>query len=109
MRAFDKDDLISRLEGSHDLYVEFLRVPALSAGLYRLRAGSIDPQTPHNEDEVYVVLEGRGSIRVGEEERSVGPGSVVFVDAGVEHRFHTIEEAITVVVLFAPAETPAES
>lgn len=42
------------------LYLEFLRVPAMSAGLYELETGASDPQTPHAEDEIYYVIAGRG-------------------------------------------------
>jgi mannose-6-phosphate isomerase-like protein (cupin superfamily) len=80
-------------------------VPALSAGLYRLPAGAADPQKPHADDEVYYVVSGRASLRVGTEDRAVGPGTVVFVRAGVEHRFHAITEDLTALVFFAPAES----
>ena len=85
-------------------YTEFLRVPAMSAGVYVLPAGANDPQQPHTEDELYIVLRGRARIRVGEEDAAVGPGDAVFVAAGVVHRFHSIEEDLSVLVLFAPAE-----
>ncbi|MCI0455514.1 MAG: cupin domain-containing protein [Gemmataceae bacterium] len=91
-------------ERSGRLYREFLRVPALSAGLYELRAGADDPQKPHTEDEVYLVLRGRAVIRSGSEERAVGPGMVIFVSAGEEHRFHSIMEDLALLVVFAPAE-----
>ena len=79
-------------------------MPSLSMGVYRLPAGSVDPQSPHTEDEVYYVVGGRAQIRVGDEERSVGPGSIVYVAASVPHRFHTIEDELIVLVFFAPAE-----
>lgn len=88
-----------------DRYHEFLRVPALSAGLYVLAAGATDPQRPHREDEIYYVTSGRGLIRVGTEDRPVERGSVVYVPPGVEHRFHSIAEELRVLVVFAPAET----
>jgi mannose-6-phosphate isomerase-like protein (cupin superfamily) len=69
-----------------------------------LPAGARDPQEPHTEDEVYHVVGGKGRIRVGEEDRTVEAGTVVFVEAGVDHRFHSIEEDLTVLVFFAPAE-----
>jgi mannose-6-phosphate isomerase-like protein (cupin superfamily) len=90
-------------------YEEFIRVPSLSVGLYELPAGGTDPQSPHGEDEVYHVVSGRATIRVGDEDRPVGPGSVVFVAAGVSHRFHSIEEDLSVLVFFAPAEGSAGS
>jgi mannose-6-phosphate isomerase-like protein (cupin superfamily) len=86
-------------------YHEFLRVPALSAGLYVLGAGDADPQRPHREDEIYYVTSGRGMIRVGSEDRPVQSGSIVYVPPRVEHRFHSITEELRVLVVFAPAET----
>ena len=86
-------------------YVEFLRVPALSAGLYVLAAGDTDPQRPHREDEIYYVTSGRGVIRVGTEDRPVEPGTVVYVPPRVDHRFHSITEELRVQVVFAPAES----
>jgi mannose-6-phosphate isomerase-like protein (cupin superfamily) len=105
MDAFD----IARLRSGHDFssgepYLEFIREVSLSVGLYVLPAGSPDAQRPHTEDEVYHVVHGRARIRVGEEDRAVATGTVVFVGAGVEHRFHSIEEDLTVLVFFAPAE-----
>jgi len=91
-------------EQSGNLYSEFLRVPTMSAGIYQIAAGGSDPQQPHTEDEVYYVAEGQATIQVGDEHAPVAPGSVVFVAANVEHRFHSITEDLTVLVFFAPAE-----
>jgi mannose-6-phosphate isomerase-like protein (cupin superfamily) len=105
MDAFAIDDLITQNQVSSQPYLEFLRVPALSAGLYRLPAGSVDPQQPHHEDEVYYVVQGRATIRVQDEDRPVTAGSIVYVPAHVPHRFHGITEELVVLVFFAPAET----
>ena len=104
MHAFTLPDLIAAREQSGELYHEFLRVPAMSAGMYQLAAGSIDPQEPHTEDELYYVVQGRAQIQVGNEDTAVEVGSLVFVAAHVEHRFHTISEDLTILVFFAPAE-----
>jgi mannose-6-phosphate isomerase-like protein (cupin superfamily) len=85
-------------------YLEFHRVPDLSAGLYVLDAGGVDRQQPHTEDELYCVIRGRGRVTVGHEVRDVGPGSVIFVAATVPHRFHDIAERLEIVVVFGPAE-----
>ena len=87
------------------LYREFLRVPALSAGVYVLAAGATDPQKPHKEDEVYYVVRGRARMRIGEEEQFVKAGSVIFVAAETEHRFIDVSEELEVLVFFAPAES----
>jgi len=104
MDAFELTQLIAERERSGQPYLEFLRVDSLSAGLYVLPAGGVDRQQPHTEDEVYYVASGRGAIAVAGESRSVAAGSVVFVKAGVEHRFHSIEEELVILVFFAPAE-----
>ncbi len=103
MQAYDLDELLAAHAEAGALYHEFLREPSLSTGLYILRAGTRDPQQPHTEDEVYYIISGSGQITVAEEERAVRGGSVVFVATGVEHRFHTITEDLTILVLFAPA------
>jgi mannose-6-phosphate isomerase-like protein (cupin superfamily) len=99
--AFEIDELIERQASGESRYLEFLRVPDLNAGLYVLPAGADDTQQPHDEDEVYYVLDGRASIVVAEETRPVAPGSVVYVAAGVDHRFIEIEEELRVLVFFA--------
>ena len=86
-------------------YLEFLRVPALSAGVYSLPAEGKDSQTPHKEDELYYVVRGRARMRVASEEHDVSEGSIIFVAAGVPHYFHEIKEELVVLVFFAPAET----
>jgi mannose-6-phosphate isomerase-like protein (cupin superfamily) len=91
-------------------YLEFLRVSALSAGIYVLPAGSTDQQQPHSEDEIYYVVRGRSRMRLrnadgSEEDFSVSPEQTIFIPARQEHRFHTIEEDLTLLVVFAPAET----
>ncbi len=87
------------------LYHEFLRVDSLSAGLYVLHAGEPDPQTPHQEDELYVVLAGSASFTAADETILVGPGTTIFVPAHQAHGFHDVTERLEVVVVFAPPES----
>ena len=101
MQAYELAEF-SGPEGSE--YREIVRVPAHSTWLYLLPAGGTDPQGPHTEDEVYYVLAGRAQIQVGDEHRPVQAGTMVYVAAGVEHRFHTITENLQILVFFAPAE-----
>jgi mannose-6-phosphate isomerase-like protein (cupin superfamily) len=96
--------LLDEQAASGRLYHEFIRTHDLSAGLYVLPAGGIDPQEPHTEDELYHVVAGRGRISVGAEDRPVEAGSLVFVAADVPHRFHDIEEQLVILVVFGPAE-----
>lgn len=85
-------------------YLEFLRRASMSAGLYTLGVGATNGQSPHTEDEVYVVLSGRASFTSGGETIDVSTGDTIFVPAREEHRFHDITEELMVVVVFAPAE-----
>ena len=103
MDAFETDELVAAQHrpGEHT-YVDFLRKEMLSLGMSVWPAGGEDTQQPHTEDEVYVVMAGRGTIRVADEDRAVKPGSVVYVGAGVEHRFHSVDEDLHVLVFWAP-------
>ena len=104
MDAFELTQLVSQRKESNKPYLEFLKVPDLSMGLYVLPAGGTDPQSPHTEDEVYYVVSGKAKIQVADEDRDVQAGSIVYVAKNVEHRFHSIEEELKVIVFFAPAE-----
>ena len=84
-------------------YVEHLRRPDLSVGTYSLRAGAVDDQSPHTEDEVYVVTSGRARFTSGGQTVAVGPGTTLFVPAHEEHRFHDITEDLALIVFFGPA------
>src|SRR5574340_1729561 len=107
MQAYNLVDVMNQQnQAGHD-YLEFLRVPSLNAGLYVLPAGAVDTQEPHTEDQIYYVISGRASIRVDQESRPVETGSLIFVKANVEHRFHSITEELRVLVIFAPAEYTA--
>ena len=100
-QVFDLDEVTEKLKGEAVEYLEFLNVPALNCGIYHLSAGSTDMQAPHDEDEVYVVLKGKARMRLNNEERSVGPGSLLYVGASTEHSFSEIEEDMTLLVFFA--------
>ena len=104
MQAWESREIDAARAAQQRLYLEFLRVADLSSGLYVLEAGATDPQAPHAEDELYVVVAGRGSITVADETRQVAAGSIVFVGATLPHRFHDITERLDIVVAFGPAE-----
>jgi mannose-6-phosphate isomerase-like protein (cupin superfamily) len=104
MLAYELTQLIQQQKDSNKLYFEFLKIPDLSMGLYVLPAGGTDTRSPHTEDEVYYVVSGRAKIKVADEDRAVQTGSIIYVAKNVEHRFHSIEEELTLLVFFAPAE-----
>ena len=90
---------LARLPGSKgERYVELFRHGSLAAELYAPRGS--DPQSPHTRDEVYVVVEGRGSFRNGGDRHPFERGDVLFVAAGVEHRFEEFTDDLAVWVFF---------
>ena len=104
MKAWELDHVKGIRAAAGRPYHEFLSVPDLSAGLYVLEVGAPDLQQPHTEDELYVVMEGRARVTVGQEVREVSAGSLIFVAATEPHHFHDIVERLVLVVAFGPAE-----
>lgn len=98
---FEIDELCDQREQSGRTYLPFFRNTDLNTGIYHLQAGARDGQSPHPEDEVYHVLSGKAMLMAGEEDQEVSAGSVIFVAKGIAHRFHDIEEDLTVLVFFA--------
>jgi quercetin dioxygenase-like cupin family protein len=98
------EDAVRQASAGAARYLELIRASSLSAGVYVLPVGSEDHQQPHTEDELYYVARGRGRFRRSGAERSVRPGDLLFVPAGAEHRFVSVEEELVLVVFFAPPE-----
>lgn len=98
--AFSLRELIEQRRESGRAFIEFLRVPGLSMEVFELGAGALDTQLPHPDPEVYYVINGRATFRVNGETVPVMAGSVVYVHAGIEHRFRDITEDLTVLVVF---------
>ena len=90
---------IAQLPGPKgERFVELFRHGSLSVELYAPRG--VDPQTPHTRDEVYTVIQGSGWFRNGSDRHRFGPGDVLFVPAGVVHRFEEFTDDMMVWVFF---------
>lgn len=76
--------------------------PGLEIGVYVLVAPEPDRQQPHDEDEVYVVLEGSGVLEVEDAATPLSEGMALFVPAGAEHRFTAYENLALLVVFNGP-------
>lgn len=105
MDNFTIDAEAQRTRASGERFHEFLRVDSMSASMYILPGGEADTQSPHAEDEVYLVVRGQGHVQVGDEHANVGPGSLVYVPRNVEHRFYDFPDDLELLVIFAPAYT----
>ena len=100
---FDVHEAKRRLEAANGGYEIVHESPGLEVGVYVLVAPEPDRQQPHEDDEVYVGLEGHGVLEVGGESVAIGPGEAIFVEAGVEHRFTAYESLSVLVVFTRPA------
>jgi len=96
---FDVAEVQRRLAAADGGYEIVHRSPGLEIGVYVLVEPEPDRQSPHDDDEVYVVLEGRGVLAVEDEQIPVEEGKAVFVPAGAEHRFAGYE-GLSVLVIF---------
>jgi mannose-6-phosphate isomerase-like protein (cupin superfamily) len=105
MQIIERAGAFTRPGGGEQVHwAEQFRVPDLSVGTYSIAAGGLDGQSPHTEDEIYVVTAGRATIEAGGDRATVGPGAVIYVPAGEVHRFTDVTEDLALLVLFAPAE-----
>jgi len=98
--AFGVDDAKRRLQAAGGGYGVAQPSPGLEIGVYVLVAPEPDRQQPHEDDEVYVVLEGNGSLEVEDASHPLTEGQAIFVPAGADHRF-TAYEQLAVLVVFA--------
>jgi mannose-6-phosphate isomerase-like protein (cupin superfamily) len=100
-------DAQRRLEKGSGGYEIVHESPGLEIGVYVLVAPEPDRQQPHDRDEVYVVLHGRGTLQVGDDSVELGEGEAAFVPAGVDHRFSGYEGLSVLVIFAGDAPEPA--
>jgi mannose-6-phosphate isomerase-like protein (cupin superfamily) len=92
-------EAMGRLPGpGGERFAEVLEHGSMEVEIYAPRG--TDPQTPHTRDELYVVVSGSGTFVNGPERHTFGPGDVLFVPAGAEHRFEDFTDDLTVWVVF---------
>lgn len=83
------------------LFEKVMEHGTMSVEIYR--PVNTDLQTPHKQDELYVVIKGNGEFLNGGERASFSPGDVLFVQAGVEHRFENFsDDFLTWVIFYGP-------
>jgi mannose-6-phosphate isomerase-like protein (cupin superfamily) len=89
---------LSKLENEEQPFLKLFEHGTLEIEIYK--PDKVDHQTPHTRDEVYVIATGTGTFINGDNRHSVEPGEVLFVPAGVEHRFVDFTEDFSTWVLF---------
>jgi mannose-6-phosphate isomerase-like protein (cupin superfamily) len=102
MGSFDTRDAVERLRAAGGGYEIVHESPGLELGVYVLVAPEPDRQQPHSDDEVYVVLEGSGTLEIEGEPVDLREGQAVFVPAGADHRFVGYEQLAVLVVFERP-------
>ena len=100
--AFDIDEVKERLRAGSGGYEVVHESPGIEVGVYVLVAPEPDRQQPHVDDELYIVLEGTGTLDVEGTEVQLREGHAVFVPAGADHRFSGYEQ-LSVLVIFERA------
>ena len=108
--SFETKELLKEMAERDQRWHAFLGRPTLRCGIYRLEAGSVDGQSPHAEDEVYYVLSGSAQFTADGETVAVTEGTILYVAAHREHRFHDIEEDLDILVFFSnvPVAKPGD-
>lgn len=97
-------EALARLPGAAgERYATVLEFGALAVEIYAPRG--TDPQTPHTRDEVYVVMAGTGWFVRGSERHRFAPGDVLYVPAGVPHRFQQFTDDLTVWAILCPPQS----
>lgn len=99
--VFDTNEYLKKITKGKSYFYTFLNKENIAAGILRLGPGEEDTQTPHDSDEVYYVVKGKGFLSVGRDDIEVYPGASCFVEKNQEHHFHGNEEELVVVYFFS--------
>lgn len=92
-------EVLAKIPGPNgERYAEGMTRGSLRLLVYAPRG--IDPQAPHGQDEVYIVVKGTGTFFDGKQRVSFSPNDVLFVPAGAEHRFENFSDDFVAWVVF---------
>ena len=92
------DAIRSHIPDGDKRYFYPIRHGTMRVGIYAPRGS--DPQQPHTQDELYIVQTGTGIFVKGDERRPFKPGDVIFVEAGITHRFEDFSDDFETWVVF---------
>ena len=92
---------LEKLKASQGIFLELFQHGSLCIEIYQPQEK--DEQLPHDHDEVYVIISGTGEFINGDTTVSFKPGDLLFVPAGVPHRFiHFSRDFSTWVIFYGP-------
>jgi mannose-1-phosphate guanylyltransferase len=95
-------EFVDELDAEESHYLDVLDEDSMRVEIARFPNPA--PKYPHDEDELYYIISGAGTARVGDEEFAITEGDLVYVERGREHAFVDVEEEITALIVFAGAE-----
>ena len=101
---FSAEHILEQTQADGKLYGEYIKNENLSSGIYYLKKGTIDQQSPHQYDEIYYIISGKGKLRIDKNNYPAGVGDLLFVPAKMDHKFVDIEEDLTILVFFSKKE-----
>jgi mannose-6-phosphate isomerase-like protein (cupin superfamily) len=100
MEAFEIEDVLASADNGAHTMKTVVKGDSMRVSVAVWPANSTDDQDTHDEDEVYYVVSGRAKLSTEGKDRDVGPGTTIFMPAGVDHHFHSIEEDLKVLVVW---------
>jgi mannose-6-phosphate isomerase-like protein (cupin superfamily) len=95
----DLNEIMEGLKKSKKYLTDIFSSHGLEVGILYLFEGQEDIQNPHQTDEVYLVVEGKGCIEINEKRREIWKGSIIFVPSRARHRFIREQEDLIVLYL----------
>ena|ERR1700743_588030 len=98
MRSSTEDALQKLAANPEALFVKIMEHGSMFVEIYKPRI--TDHQTPHLQDEIYVIISGSGEFINGGERAPFSAGDILFVPAGVEHRFDNFTDDFATWVIF---------
>ena len=94
------DKVIDDLDRSNNYFLNVFSGKGLEAGILRLEEGDNDIQAPHSINEMYFVVEGKGSIEIEGKTRAVKSGDFIFVPANAHHKFTLDSNSKSLLVIY---------
>lgn len=101
---FSAEKILDDLLAENKLYGEYLDNETMSSGIYHLKVGQEDSQSPHEFDEIYFVIAGSATLMIDGKPYPARTSELLFVPAKAEHKFVDIEEDLTLLVFFSKKE-----
>lgn len=101
-KIFDLDATLLKMDKKDNsiYFMDFLQNDSFEVGILRLNPGQKDTQGPHSQDELYIVIEGKGYINMVEENYEIRKGSCIFIPSQTKHYFHGNRERLVVLYVF---------